>query len=65
VVPKNFDSYPVLGLADAPEIDVEILNSGSALGGVGEVGTPGIAPALGNAIFKATRRRLRSLPFSA
>jgi isoquinoline 1-oxidoreductase beta subunit len=64
IVPENFDTYPVMTLADAPEIIVETLNSGSPIGGVGEIGTPGIAPAVGNAIFAATGERLRSLPFS-
>jgi isoquinoline 1-oxidoreductase beta subunit len=64
IKPENFDTYPVLTLADAPDITVEIADSGAALGGVGEIGTPGIAPAVGNAIFAATGRRLRSLPFS-
>jgi isoquinoline 1-oxidoreductase subunit beta len=64
IVPENFDTYPVLTLVDAPEITVEIADSGAALGGVGEIGTPGIAPAVGNAIFAATGQRLRSLPFT-
>jgi isoquinoline 1-oxidoreductase beta subunit len=63
VIPQNFDSYPVVTLADAPEITVKIVNSDQPLGGVGEIGTPGIAPALSNAIYAATGRRLRSLPF--
>lgn len=63
IVQANFDSYQVLTLADAPRIDVEIVNSGAAIGGIGEVGTPGIAPAVGNALFAATGRRLRMLPF--
>jgi isoquinoline 1-oxidoreductase beta subunit len=64
IVPQNFDTYPILTLDEAPEIMVEIANSGAPLGGVGEIGTPGIAPAVGNAIFAATGKRLRSLPFS-
>ena len=64
IVPQNFDTYPVLTLDEAPEIMVEIANSGARLGGVGEIGTPGIAPAVGNAIFAATGKRLRSLPFN-
>jgi isoquinoline 1-oxidoreductase beta subunit len=64
IVPDNFDSYPILTLDDAPEIVVEIANFGAHIGGVGEIGTPGIAPAVGNAIFAATGKRLRSLPFS-
>jgi isoquinoline 1-oxidoreductase beta subunit len=64
IVSENFDTYPVLTLVDAPEINVEIANSGAAIGGVGEIGTPGVAPAVGNAIFAATGQRLRSLPFT-
>jgi isoquinoline 1-oxidoreductase beta subunit len=64
IVPENFDTYPVLTLDNSPDITVETLDSGAALGGVGEIGTPGIAPAVGNAIFAATGRRLRALPFS-
>jgi isoquinoline 1-oxidoreductase beta subunit len=64
IVPQNFDTYPILTLDEAPEIMVEIANSGARLGGVGEIGTPGIAPAVGNAIFAATGKRLRSLPFN-
>jgi isoquinoline 1-oxidoreductase beta subunit len=63
IVPENFDTYQILTLEDAPEIVVEIANSGAAIGGIGEIGTPGIAPAVGNAIFAATGKRLRSLPF--
>jgi isoquinoline 1-oxidoreductase beta subunit len=64
IVPENFDTYQVVTLDDAPEITVEIANSGAPIGGVGEIGTPGIAPAIGNAVFAATGKRLRSLPFS-
>ena len=61
----NFDGYPVLMLAEAPAIDVIILNSTAEMGGVGEPGTPPIAPAVANAIFAASGQRLRSLPFVA
>jgi len=64
IMPENFDTYRMVTLDDAPEISVEVSDSGAALGGVGEIGTPGLAPALGNAIFAATGERLRSLPFS-
>ena len=63
-MPENFDTYQVVTLDDAPEITVEIANSGAPIGGVGEIGAPGIAPAVGNAVFAATGKRLRSLPFS-
>ena len=63
IVQQNFDSYPIVSLADAPPILVEIVNSGAEIGGVGEIGTPGVAPALANAIFAAVGQRLRTLPF--
>jgi len=59
----NFDSYPVLGLGEAPAIDVILVPSDAAPGGVGEPGTPPIAPAVANAIFAASGRRVRHLPF--
>jgi isoquinoline 1-oxidoreductase beta subunit len=59
----NFPDYDVVRLADAPAMTVHLVDSGaSALGGVGEPGTPPIAPAVANAIFAATGKRLRSLP---
>jgi isoquinoline 1-oxidoreductase beta subunit len=64
VVQSNFDSYPVLTLENAPDITVDIINSGAEIGGIGEIGTPGVAPAVANAIFAATGKRLRSLPFT-
>ena len=60
----NFDSYPMLDLAQMPEVEVRIVESGAALGGVGEPGTPPAAPALANALFAATGKRIRSLPLS-
>ena len=59
---SNFHDYPVARLAGTPQIDVHIIESGAALGGVGEAGVPAVAPALCNAIFAATGRRIRSLP---
>lgn len=61
----NFNDYPWLRLAGSPEIVVELLPQGGRPGGVGEPGVPGIAPALTNAIFAATGRRIRSLPVGA
>ena len=62
-VQGNFDDYRVVRIDEAPEIEVEIIQSGAPMGGAGEPGTPPIFPAVGNAIFAATGRRLRSLPF--
>ena len=60
---SNFHDYDVLRMPDTPAIEVHIVNSGiEHLGGVGEPGTPPIAPAVCTAIFAATGKRLRSLP---
>ena len=60
---KNFDSYPLLTLAQTPRIDVAILESDAPVGGVGEEAVPPVGPAVANALFAATGRRLRSMPF--
>ena len=60
---SNFDNYPLLRLADAPAIEVYLLPQGGRPGGVGEPGVPAVAPALANALFAATGRRVRTLPF--
>ncbi len=61
---QNFDSYPLLTMAETPVIEVILLNSGEDPGGVGEPGTPPIAPAVANAIFAASGKRLRDLPMA-
>lgn len=60
---SNFHDYPLLGLHQMPEIETRILENGERIFGVGESGTPAAAPALGNAIFAATGKRIRELPF--
>jgi isoquinoline 1-oxidoreductase subunit beta len=60
---SNFNDYPLLSLAESPQFETVIINSGEALGGIGEVGLPPVAPALANAIFAATGKRLRDMPF--
>jgi isoquinoline 1-oxidoreductase beta subunit len=62
---SNFGDYPLLGLADAPAITTRIIASTADPGGIGEPGTPPIAPAVANAIFAATGQRRRSLPLVA
>jgi isoquinoline 1-oxidoreductase beta subunit len=62
IAERNFPQYPVMRLADAPEIDVHFLESDGEWGGLGEPGVPPAAPALANAIFAATGRRVRRLP---
>jgi isoquinoline 1-oxidoreductase beta subunit len=60
---NQFDSYPILRLDRMPDISVAIVSNDDApLGGVGEPGTPPVAPAVANAVFAATGRRLRDLP---
>ncbi len=61
---SNFHDYPVLRMADMPVIEVHIAPSTVDPTGVGEPGTPPIAPAVANAVFAATGQRLRTLPFS-
>jgi isoquinoline 1-oxidoreductase beta subunit len=62
---RNFDSYSVLKLQDAPvRVATVIVNSGGPLGGVGEPGLPPAAPALANALAAATGKRARNLPLA-
>jgi isoquinoline 1-oxidoreductase beta subunit len=59
---SNFDSYQMLRIDEAPAIEVHIVQSAEPPGGMGEAGTSAIAPAVANAIFAATGKRLRKLP---
>jgi len=58
----NFDTYQILRMNEAPAIEVHIVQSPESPGGMGEAGTSLIAPAVTNAIFAATGKRLRKLP---
>jgi isoquinoline 1-oxidoreductase beta subunit len=62
---SNFHDYPLLRLGEAPPVEVHVLDSGEAPGGLGEPGVPTVAPAVCNAIYAATGRRIRSLPIRA
>ncbi len=64
VVQTNFHTYPILSSDKMPLVQVEIINSGQPMGGIGEPGTPPIAPAVCNALFTLTGQRIRSLPLS-
>jgi isoquinoline 1-oxidoreductase beta subunit len=59
---SNFNDYPMLRLADMPRVETVIVASGGFWGGIGETPVPPLAPALCNAIFFATGKRIRSLP---
>ena len=61
---KNFDTYRLLRLPEAPPIEVVHIDSTEAPGGLGEPGTALIGPALANAIFAATGKRMRALPIA-
>jgi isoquinoline 1-oxidoreductase beta subunit len=61
---SNFHDYPVLRMADMPLLKVHILPSEEYPSGVGEIATPPIAPAVTNAIFAATGKRIRHLPIN-
>ncbi|CAN5863789.1 xanthine dehydrogenase family protein molybdopterin-binding subunit [soil metagenome] len=62
VAQTNFPGYRVLGLAESPVIETHLVPSTRPPGGMGEPGTPPIAPALANALFALTGKRLRELP---
>lgn len=63
-VATNFHQYQMPRIADAPEIEVHIMDNDEKPGGVGEPGLPPFAPALCNAIFDLTGKRIRKLPFN-
>ena len=63
VVQNNFNDYRMLRMREMPAIDVHLVQTDEAQGGAGEPGTPPIAPAVANAVFALTGKRLRTLPF--
>jgi isoquinoline 1-oxidoreductase beta subunit len=62
VAQHNFTDYRMLRMDQSPQIDVHIVKSAEAPGGIGEPGTAALAPALTNAVYAATGKRLRQLP---
>ena len=62
VVQSNFHDYQVMRMANMPKVEVYIVQSTEKMGGVGEPGLPPVAPAVTNAIFAATGKRIRTLP---
>jgi len=59
---SNLNNYRILSPRETPDIEIEIINSGAEVGGMGEIAVGPVAPAVANAVFKATAKRLRRLP---
>jgi len=64
VTQSNFHDYKLLTMREMPVIEVHLVASTMEPGGVGEIGTPPIAPAVANAVFAATGKRIRTLPIA-
>jgi isoquinoline 1-oxidoreductase subunit beta len=62
IVQSNFHDYPLLRIDEMPLIEVHLVKNAEPPGGVGEPGVPPIAPAVANAVFVASGKRLRRLP---
>jgi CO/xanthine dehydrogenase Mo-binding subunit len=65
VMQSNFHDYPVARMNEVPPMEVHLIDSAEAPGGMGELGTALIGPALSNAVFAASGKRFRRLPFDA
>jgi len=63
VVQSNFHDYPVLRMDEAPVVHTKVIPTDNYPGGIGEVGLTTIPPAMANAVFVLTGKRLRNLPF--
>jgi isoquinoline 1-oxidoreductase beta subunit len=60
----NFHTYPLLRMHEMPKVEVHIVQSSAPPSGIGEPPVPTVGPAVANAYFAATRKRIRTLPFS-
>jgi len=65
IVQSNFHDYRLMHINEVPKMNIQVMDSSAAPGGIGEPGVPPSMPALSNAIFAATGRRVRSLPIEA
>ncbi len=61
---RNYDLYPILPPEEMPEVHVRILDSGAAIGGVGEPPLPAVPPAVANAVAALTGKPVRRMPLS-
>ena len=59
---RNFHDYPIVRMNEMPAVEVHIVETADKMGGVGEPGVPPVAPAIANAVFAATGKRIRKLP---
>ena len=62
---SNFHNYQLIRMSDMPQIHTKVMVTDNSPTGLGELGVPTVAPAIGNAVFKLTGKRLRQLPMSA
>ena len=62
---SNFDSYPVMRMSDVPEIHTKVMATNNPPSGMGEIGVITVAPAIANAVFQLTGKRLRHVPMTA
>jgi len=60
----NFNDYPVLRMSDLPEIHTKVVTTDNPPTGMGEIGVVAVAPAIANAVFQLTGKRIRNLPMS-
>jgi CO/xanthine dehydrogenase Mo-binding subunit len=65
IMQSNFHDYPIARMNEVPPMEVHIIHSSEAPGGMGELGTALIGPAMSNAVFAASGKRFRRLPFEA
>jgi isoquinoline 1-oxidoreductase beta subunit len=61
----NFNDYPILRMDEMPKVEVYVLASNANPTGIGEMGVPPIAPAVANAVYAATGKRVRHIPITA
>jgi len=61
----NFNNYPIVRMNESPQIDIVLVPSTEKPGGIGEPATALVGPAMANAIFAATGKRVRRMPFTA
>jgi isoquinoline 1-oxidoreductase beta subunit len=61
---SNFHDFDAMRINQCPDFEIAILENNDKMGGVGEIGTPPAAPALANAIYALTGKRIRDLPLS-